>query len=121
MKFRLPIFETFISLLSCYLAIILFTNENFFNTNPITYGKLSELTSEATIACIFLVAAFTKIIGISFDIRWVRITGLCMSSVIYLVIAVTYYLGSVLWGLGIFSLLSIFCIINIVDVKNTKL
>lgn len=118
---RLPIFESFVSLLSCYLAVILLLNDNFFKTNPIVYDKLSNLADEKTMAAVFLVAALTKISGILFNITCLRLSGLVMSSIIYLTIAVTYFMGHVLWGLGIFSLLALFCIISIIDIKHTKL
>lgn len=118
---KMPIFEVFISFLSCYLAVVLFTNDSFFQSNPISFQKLANLASELTVGIIFLVAAFTKIFGVVFNVRWLRVVGLSMSAIIYVSIATTYYLSHALWGLGMFSLLAIFCIISIIDVRYTKL
>lgn len=118
---RIPIFEAFVSLLSCYLAVILLWNDNFFGTNPITYDKLSNLVDEKTAAAIFFVAAAVKICGILLNLNSLRIIGLVMSALIYLSIATTYFMGQALWGLGIFSLLSVFSVISIFEVKYTKL
>lgn len=118
---RIPVFEAFVSLLSCYLAVILLWNDDFFSSNPTSYDKLSNLVDEKTAAAIFFIAATVKICGILLNLKSLRIIGLAMSALIYLSIATTYFLGNALWGLGIFSLLSVFSVISIFEVKYTKL
>ena len=120
---RIPYFEALVSLLSYYLATVCMFNNNIFSQFPRVYGSLENLGSETTFAMIFMVAATIKVIGLLINCHALRKIGLGLSSLIYLVITVSYAMSDVpfSWGLGIFALLSAFSALTIFDVKNTKL
>ena len=123
MRKRIPYFEALVSLLSYYLAIVCMFNNNMFEQLPEVYGALSQLGSETFFAMIFFTAATIKVIGLIINCYFLRRLGLALSSLIYLVITVSYTMSEVPfnWGLGIFALLSLFSALMMFEVKNTKL
>ncbi|MGN1217568.1 MAG: hypothetical protein ACI4TD_06285 [Phocaeicola sp.] len=123
MRKRIPYFEALVSLLSYYLAIVCMFNNNMFEQLPEVYGALSQLGSETFFALIFFTAATIKVIGLIINCYFLRRLGLGLSSLIYLVITVSYTMSEVPfnWGLGIFALLSLFSALMMFEVKNTKL
>ena len=120
---KIPYFEALVSLLSYYLAMVCMFNNNVFSQLPEVYGTLESLGSETTFAMIFMVAATIKVVGLVLNCYVLRRIGLGLSSVIYLVITVSYAMSEIpfSWGLGIFALLSLFSALMIFEVKNTKL
>ena len=110
-------------MLSYYLAISLMINNDMFGDLPKLYAPLRALTSETTMVFIFAAAATTKIVGLLMDCHLLRKIGLGMSAFIYMVIWISYAMSEVPlnWGTGIFFILFVFSILNIFDVKNTKL
>ena len=120
---KIPYFEALVSLLSYYLAMVCMFNNNVFSQLPEVYGKLESLGSETTFAMIFMVAATIKVVGLVLNCYPLRRIGLGLSSLIYLVITVSYAMSEIpfSWGLGIFALLSLFSALMIFEVKNTKL
>ena len=120
---KIPYFEALVSLLSYYLAMVCMFNNNVFSQLPEVYGKLESLGSETTFAMIFMVAATIKVVGLILNCYLLRRIGLGLSSLIYLVITVSYAMSEIpfSWGLGIFALLSLFSALMIFEVKNTKL
>lgn len=122
-KKGIPYFEVCISMLSYYLAISLMFNNDMFGDLPKLYGPLMALTSETTMVFIFATAATVKIVGLLMNCYLLRKIGLGMSALIYMVIWIAYAMSEVPlnWGTGIFFILFVFSILNIFDVKNTKL
>ena len=122
-KKGIPYFEFCISLLSYYLAISLMFNNDLFGDLPQVYAPLGALASETAFVFIFIAAATVKIVGLLLNCHLLRKTGLGMSAFIYMVIWIAYAMSEVPlnWGTGIFFLLFIFSLLNIFDVKNTKL
>ena len=120
---KIPYFEALVSLLSYYLAMVCMFNNNVFSQLPEVYGTLESLGSETTFAMIFMVAATIKVVGLVLNCYPLRKIGLGLSSLIYLVITVSYAMSEIpfSWGLGIFALLSLFSALMIFEVKNTKL
>ena len=120
---KIPYFEALVSLLSYYLAMVCMFNNNVFSQLPEVYGTLESLGSETTFAMIFMVAATIKVVGLVLNCYPLRRIGLGLSSIIYLVITVSYAMSEIpfSWGLGIFALLSLFSALMIFEVKNTKL
>ena len=120
---RIPYFEALVSLLSYYLAMVCMFNNNMFEQLPGLYGALEQIGSETFFALVFFTAATIKVIGLVFNCYTLRRIGLGLSALIYLVITVSYAMSDVPfnWGLGIFALLTIFSILMIFEVKNTKL
>lgn len=123
MKKRIPYFEVCISMLSYYLAISLMFNNDMFEDLSQLYEPLQALGSETMFVFVFAIAATTKIVGLLMNCYLLRKIGLGMSAFVYMVIAIAYAMSEVPlnWGTGIFSLLFIFSLLNIFDVKNTKL
>lgn len=122
-KKRIPYFEALVSMLSYYLALVCMFNNNMFSQLPELYGALNRLGSETTFALIFLFAATVKVIGLVINCQVLRKIGLGLSALIYLVITVSYVMSEVPlnWGTGIFFLLFAFSLLNIFEVKHTKL
>lgn len=120
---RIPYFEALVSLLSYYLAMVCMFNNDMFSQLPEIYGGLDSLGNETTFAMIFMTAATIKVIGLVINCYTLRRIGLGLSALIYLVITVSYAMSDVPfnWGLGIFALLTVFSILMIFEVKNTKL
>lgn len=123
MRKRIPYFEALVSLLSYYLAIVCMFNNNMFEQLPEIYGALSQLGSETFFAMTFFTAATIKVIGLIINCYFLRKLGLGLSALIYLVITVSYAMSNVPlnWGTGIFFLLFVFSLLNVFEVKNTKL
>lgn len=120
---RIPYFEALVSILSYYLALVCMFNNNMFEQLPGLYGALEQLGSETFFAMVFFFAATIKVIGLVINCLALRKIGLGLSALIYLVITVTYAMSEMPlnWGTGIFFLLFAFSLLNIFEVKNTKL
>ncbi|WP_139891108.1 hypothetical protein [Bacillus sp. D12] len=123
MKRSIPYFEALVSILSYYLAMVCMFNNDMFQQLPELYGTLSQLGSETLFALIFFSAATIKVIGLVINSYVMRKFGLGLSALIYLIIAVSYATSemSLNWGAGIFFLLSAFSLLNIFEVRHTKL
>ena len=120
---RIPYFEAFVTMLSYYLAVALMFNNDLFSQLPDVYGALVQLGSETVFVFVFFFAATVKVIGLIINCNMLRKIGLSLSALIYLVIAVSYVMSAVPlnWGTGIFFLLFAFSLLNIFEVKHTKL
>ena len=120
---RIPYFEALVSMLSYYLAIVCMFNNDMFDQLPALYGALGQLGNETFFAMVFFSAATVKVIGMLINCLALRKIGLGLSALIYLVITVSYVMSAVPlnWGTGIFFLLFAFSLLNIFEVKNTKL
>ena len=120
---RIPYFEALVSMLSYYLAMVCMFNNNMFEQLPDLYGRLEQLGNETFFALVFFTAATIKVIGLVINCYTLRKIGLGLSALIYLVITVSYAMSEVPlnWGTGIFFLLFVFSLLNIFEVKNTKL
>lgn len=120
---RIPYFEALVSMLSYYLAIVCMFNNDMFAQLPELYGALGQLGNETFFAMVFFFAATVKVIGMVINFQTLRKIGLGLSALIYLVITVSYVMSAVPlnWGTGIFFLLFAFSLLNIFEVKNTKL
>ena len=120
---RIPYFEAFVTLLSYYLAVALMFNNDLFYKLPEVYGALQQLGSETFFVFVFFIAATVKVIGLILNCHMMRKIGLCLSALIYLIIFVSYLMSAVPlnWGTGIFFLLSLFSLLHVYEVKNTKL
>ena len=120
---RIPYFEALVSMLSYYLALVCMFNNNMFDQLPDLYGRLGQLGNETFFAMVFFTAATIKVIGLVINCHALRKIGLGLSALIYLVITVCYAMSAVPlnWGTGIFFLLFAFSLLNIFEVKNTKL
>ena len=123
MKRTIPYFEALVSMLSYYLAMVCMFNNNMFQRLPELYGTLERLGNETLFALIFFTAATIKVIGLIINNHMMRKFGLGFSAFIYLIIAVCYASSDMPlnWGTGIFFLLAAFSLLNIFEVKHTKL
>ena len=120
---RIPYFEALVSILSYYLALVCMFNNDMFAQLPEVYGSLGQLGNETLFALIFFTAATIKVIGMVSNNQILRKIGLGLSAIIYLVISLSYAISDMPlnWGTGIFFLLSAFSLLNIFEVKHTKL
>lgn len=95
-----PIIEIGFSILSVLLASILTGNPFLFDRLPKTYEFFRILGTEEMWAGIFIVAALLKILGLVTKMRQIRKAGLLASTIIYGLIASTYFLGSGFFSIG---------------------
>jgi hypothetical protein len=123
MRRTIPYFEALVSILNYYLALVCMFNNDMFQQFPELYSILRQLGSETLFAFIFFTAAMINVIGMIINCYFMRKIGLGLSAFIYLVITVSYSISEVPlnWGTGIFFLLSAFSLLNIFEVKHTKL
>jgi hypothetical protein len=120
---RIPYFEALVSMLSYYLALACMFNNDMFEQLPKLYGTLEKIGDETFFALVFFFAATIKVIGLVINNHTLRKIGLGLSAIIYLVITVSYAMSAIPlnWGTGIFFLLFTFSLLNIFEVKYTKL
>lgn len=120
---RIPYFEALACLLSYYLALVCMFNNDMFKQIPEVYGILDKIGNETIFAVIFFSVATINVIGLLINSHMSRIIGLTVSAVIYFVIAVSYAMSAIPlnWGTGVYFLLFGFSILNIFEVKHTRL
>ena len=119
---RIPLFEVFVTFLSYSFSLVLWVNPELFNDGAAGYEKLSNLASESTYAVVFMLAATIKLIGLLFDIKWLRTVGLIASVLIYLALSILFFMDHSKFLPIVLGLLSLCCGLCIVtDVKNTKM
>lgn len=115
-----PVIEGFLSLISLWWAIVLFNQDNFFRV-PKVYEGLATLGKYGW-GCVFLVAAFMKILGILLEKRWLRRGGLTFSMFLYGLISAGYILaGDVMnTGTGVYFALSVLAAYECREVKTAN-
>ena len=118
---RIPTFEIFITFLSYSLSASLFVNDHLFDTAK-GFESMNNVGGEWVFALTFFVAATVKVVGLLFDIKFMRYFGLFLSFMIYLLVGLLMLLSGsvflpVMLGVTTFS-----CGLSIMtDVKYTKL
>ncbi|KAA0956623.1 hypothetical protein FQ085_11555 [Planococcus sp. ANT_H30] len=99
----MPLIEVGFSILSMCLAFVFFGSPDLFDRLPGTYEFFKAIGPESVWATIFLLAAFTKLLGLATKQIRVRKAGLLGSTIIYGLIASAYFLGSGWFNIGFFT------------------
>lgn len=105
------------SIISIWWAIVLFNRDEFFRV-PKVFEPLAVI--EQGWGFIFLLAAFTKVIGILTEKVWLRKLGLTFSAFLYGLISAGYILSGATMntGTGVYFALSVLAIWQIREVKS---
>lgn len=117
---NVPIIEAGLSLVSIWWSVILFANDDMFNDLPKQYEVFGEISQETGWGIFFVIAAFIKVAGLVWDKKFLRITGLYMSTFLYALIATGYILSDTPLrpGTGIHFTLMIFALWTIREVRQ---
>lgn len=116
---KIPIIELFLSLISTWWAIVLFSNEQMLNRVPKHFEPLAILQENGW-AIIFMVAAFVKVLGILTERFWLRRIGLTFSMFLYGLICAGYILSSDVLNTatGVYFALSVLSLWALREVKE---
>ncbi|MFP5116155.1 hypothetical protein ACSU64_27995 [Bacillaceae bacterium C204] len=114
---KIPIIESFLSIISCWWAIVLFNQDDFFRV-PKVYEGLAVL-GQFGWGSVFLLAAFLKIFGILTEKARLREIGLMFSTLLYGLICAGYILSGdgMSTGTGVYFALCVLAFYQIREVK----
>lgn len=115
-----PVFEMYATLFSILLSVLLFVFPTMLNHGTGLYAIMLFIMPQYMWAFAFFVAGMTKAVALWFDLKRLRITGLAMSAVLYMILAVCYYFSFPAIGAVTFTTMTVFVLISIGMVRHTK-
>lgn len=120
MQRDVPIVEVFLSFVSIWWAVVLFTNKDLLTNRLPDYMQPLSSLQEIGWGFIFLAAAIVKFTGLITLQVWVRRVGLGMSMTIYSLICAGYILSDRLLhtGTGVYFLLTVLAWWGFREVKH---
>lgn len=117
-----PLFELYATLFSIALTILLFAYPNMIYSQPANlYDNMIDVMPQWKWGVSFFTAAMFKAFGLLFDKNFLRIIGLCASSILYIALAVLYAMNFPSIGAITFSTMAIFSLLSIPIVKYTNI
>lgn len=116
---KVPIIELFLSLISTWWAIVLFSNHQMLDRVPKHYEPLAELQENGW-GLIFMVAALIKILGIITERFYLRKVGLFMSMFLYGLISAGHILSGQFLATqtGVYFALSVLALYGVREVRH---
>jgi|SRR5690625_3233262 len=120
-----PVFEMYVTLFSILTAVILFLFPDMLQpeVDGITnlYWLLLSIMPQYMWALLFFVAGVTKAVGMLIDNNITRVVGLILSTAVYAILAVCYFMSFPTIGSITFTCMTLFTLISITMVKHTGL
>lgn len=110
-----PIFELYVTVFSISISIFLFT------VPGVIYGIMGDVMAQEWWAICFFVACMSKSIGLILDSNWLRIIGLLMSGVVYLLMTGCFITAFPNVNVIAFGCMAIFSLVSIPFVKHTSI
>lgn len=122
---HVPTFEVFTTMFSILTAIMLFWFPTMLESTQATKGGLYwimlTIMPQFMWAIAFFSAGVIKAVGLLAKSDALRIIGLVMSAVLYLVFTICYVINFPAIGMITFSCMTLFTLVSIVLVKHTSL
>lgn len=117
-----PLFELYATLFSISVAIMMFAYPSMIYNYPARlYDHMMSLMPQYMWAVCFFIACLTKASGLMLNINIVRIIGLLMSAVLYILMAVCYAMDFPSIGTLTFVSMAVFSLVSIPFVKHTSI
>jgi hypothetical protein len=124
-KKHVPTFEVYATVFSILTAIMLFWFPTMLETTQAStgglYWLLLSIMPQYMWAFIFFGAGVLKAVGLLVKSDSMRVLGLVMSAILYLVFTICYAINFPAIGMVTFSCMTLFTLISIVLVKHTSL
>lgn len=118
----LPYYETFVTLISLSIAVLLFLSPNLMiNSNGHMYDWLLKLMPQYMWAFSFFGAGILKSIGLVLDNRLLRYIGLIMSTLIYLAFTVCFSINFPSISAIVYAWIAVYSAVSLDSVKHTAL
>ena len=114
-----PIFERYATLFSICVSILMFLFPNMLQPDTKLYTWMLKIMLQFMWAFCFFGAGMVKAVGLLLDNAPLRILGLVMSAVLYLVFTICYAISFPTIGAVTFACMTIFTLISINIVKHT--
>ena len=114
-----PIFEMYATLFSLSVSILMFIFPNMLQPDTNLYTWMLKIMPQFMWAFSFFGAGMVKAIGLLLDNVALRVLGLVMSAVLYLVFTVCYAINFPTIGAVSFACMTVFTVISINIVKHT--
>lgn len=114
-----PIFEMYATLFSICVSILMFLFPNMLQPDTNLYTWMLKIMPQFMWAFCFFGAGMVKAVGLLLDNAPLRILGLVMSAVLYLVFTICYAISFPTIGAVTFACMTIFTVISINIVKHT--
>lgn len=114
-----PIFEMYATLFSISVSILMFIFPDMLQPDTNLYTWMLKIMPQFMWAFCFFGAGMVKAVGLLVDNAALRILGLVMSAILYLVFTVCYALSFPTIGSVTFACMTVFTAISINIVKHT--
>ena len=117
---KIPIVELFLSIVSLWLAVVMFFNSNIFSTMPKVFRIFSMIMDEKSWGLVFITAALMKIIGVVYMKEWLRKAGLTVSFMIYGSLSAGFLLGGepIVFSTGTYFAMCVLAMYSIREVRE---
>lgn len=117
-----PFFELYATVFSILVSIMLFAYPNMIYDYPARlYDHMMAVMPQYLWAFSFLIACIFKSIGLLWDKNFLRIAGLLMSVVLYVLMSFCYAVDFPSIGSITFGCMTIFSVISVPFVKHTSI
>lgn len=121
-KKGLPMIELLVALYLLYLATLFFVFPNLLLSDRSTfYRNVAEILHPATWAYVVFVVGMCHAIGLAFNRFQIRVIALVLSGIIFALFAIAFAKSFPNLSFGVYSLISLFCFLSIVQVNRTEL
>lgn len=114
-----PIFEMYATLFSIAVSILMFIFPNMLHPSADLYSWMLKIMPQFMWAFCFFGAGMVKAVGLLVDNVPLRVLGLVMSAVLYLVFTICYAISFPTIGAVTFACMTVFTVISINIVKHT--
>jgi len=114
-----PIFEMYVTLFSLSVSILMFIFPNMLQPDTNLYTWMLKIMPQFMWAFSFFGAGMVKAVGLLLDNVSLRVLGLFMSAMLYLVFTVCYAINFPTIGAVTFACMTVFTVISINIVKHT--
>ena len=114
-----PIFEMYATLFSLSVSILMFIFPNMLQPDTNLYTWMLKIMPQFMWAFSFFGAGMVKAVGLLLDNVALRVLGLVMSAMLYLVFTVCYAINFPAIGAVTFACMTLFTVISINIVKHT--
>ena len=114
-----PIFEMYVTLFSLSVSILMFIFPNMLQPDTNLYTWMLKIMPQFMWAFSFFGAGMVKAVGLLLDNVALRVLGLVMSAMLYLVFTVCYAINFPTIGAVTFACMTVFTVISINIVKHT--
>lgn len=116
-----PLFEIYVTIFSIAISIMLFAYPSMIDVSTKLYQYMVTIMPQGAWGLSFFAAGVLKGIGLLINVNWLRIVGLLISAVLYVMLTFCYAISWPSIGTAIFSLMAVFSVISIPFVKNTSI